>query len=179
MGIRGIILMQKLAMVIVQNPLNIGELSNKQENFMKIIAMILAITAGVFTYTGGALAENNLAKKVSVEAVEGSETIFTDRAFELFENAANFLDVRSVAMFNKSRVPGAVNLFYKDKDVFTEAAVTAAFPDKVVPVIVYCGGLYCPLSAPAVTELMGWGYSEVYYYREGLPAWEKAGLPVE
>ncbi len=146
---------------------------------MKIIAMMVAIAAGVFSYTSGAMAESNLAKKVSVEAVEGSETVVTDKAFKLFEESANFLDVRSKAMFDKSRVPGAVNLFYKDKDVFTEAAVTAAFPDKAVPVIVYCGGLYCPLSAPAVTELMSWGYGEVYYYREGLPAWEKAGFPVE
>lgn len=146
---------------------------------MKIIAMMVAIAAGVFSYTGSAMAESNLAKKASVETVEGSETIDTDRAFKLFEESARFLDVRSKAMYDKSRIPGTVNLFYKDKEAFNEASVTAAFADKVVPVVVYCGGLYCPLSAKAVTELIGWGYEHVYYYREGMPEWEKAGLPVE
>jgi len=146
---------------------------------MKFVVLVVAFAAGVFMCSDGVIAQGNLEKKISVEAVQGADTIDTDKAFELFEGAANFLDVRSVAMFNKGRVPGAVNLFYKDKEVFNEADVNAAFADKAVPVIVYCGGLYCPLSAPAVTELMEWGYGEVYYYREGLPAWEKAGLPVE
>lgn len=45
-----------------------------------------------------------------IETVENAETINTDKAFELFQNAASFLDVRSVAMYNKSRVPGSINL---------------------------------------------------------------------
>ncbi len=146
---------------------------------MKIVAMIVAIAAGVFCYSVGAMAEGNLAKKVSVEVVEGSKTINTDEAFKLFEESAKFMDVRSKAMYDKGRVPGAVNLFYNDKSIFNKDAVTAAFPDKTAAIVVYCGGLYCPLSAPAVSELLSWGYEHVYYYREGMPAWENAGLPVE
>ncbi|MCK5375074.1 MAG: rhodanese-like domain-containing protein [Alphaproteobacteria bacterium] len=146
---------------------------------MKIITLIAAIAAGVFICSGAVMAQGTTEEKLSVETVEGAKTIVTDKAFDLFQKSANFLDVRTKAMYNKTRIPGSVNLFYKDKEVFNEAAVTAAFTDKTVPVIVYCGGLYCPLSAPAVEELMGWGYGEVYYYREGLPAWEKDGLPIE
>ena len=146
---------------------------------MKIVTLIIAIAAGVFAFYGTAVAEGSLSKKASVETVKGSETIVTDKAFKLFEESAYFLDVRSKTMYDKSRIPGSVNLFYKDKETFNEAAITAAFSDKSKPIVVYCGGLYCPLSAPAIKDLIGWGYEHVYYYREGTPAWEKAGLPVE
>lgn len=146
---------------------------------MKIIALIATIAAGAFIYSGAVMAQDTKEKNISVETVEGAETLVTDKAFELFQKSASFLDVRTEAMYNKARIPGAVNIFYTDKNAFNEAAINAAFPDKAVPVIVYCGGLYCPLSAPAVEDLINWGYGEVYYYREGLPAWEKAGFPVE
>ena len=146
---------------------------------MRNIALILAVTLGILICPNVASAEGNLTEKCSVETVEGSETIDTDKAFKLFEESAGFLDVRSKAMYGKSRIPGSVNLFYKDKEIFNEDAVTAAFPDKAIPVVVYCGGIYCPLSAPAVEDIMGWGYETVYYYRDGMPAWEEAGLPVE
>lgn len=108
--------------------------------------MILAVAAGFFISSGALRAEEktSLQETASVESVEGAETINTDKAFEIFEKSGHFLDVRSKELFGKSRVLGAVNMFYKDKAAFNEAAVTAAFPDKTKPVVVYCGAFSCP-----------------------------------
>jgi hypothetical protein len=31
----------------------------------------------------------------------------------------------------------------------------------------------------ACEKALGWGYGQVYYFRDGYPAWKTAGLPVE
>lgn len=116
-------------------------------------------------------------KNLSVESVKGATTIKTDKAFELFEAGASFIDVRSPEMFEKSRIAESANIFYKSG--FTEDKLVKIQPDKEKSLVIYCGGLYCPYSAPASEKALSWGYKNVYYYREGVPAWEKAGNPVE
>jgi rhodanese-related sulfurtransferase len=34
-------------------------------------------------------------------------------------------------------------------------------------------------SSDATKLAVGWGFSKVYYYRDGFPAWKAAGNPVE
>ncbi|MCK5296676.1 MAG: rhodanese-like domain-containing protein [Alphaproteobacteria bacterium] len=116
-------------------------------------------------------------KNLSVESVEGAITLKTDKAFELFEDGASFLDVRSPEMFEKNKIPESVNMFFKNN--FTKEKLAEFFPDKDNSLVIYCGGIYCPYSAPASEKALKWGYKKVYYYREGVPAWEEAGNPVE
>ena len=33
--------------------------------------------------------------------------------------------------------------------------------------------------SPAVAQAVIWGYENIYYYKEGLPGWEKAGYPID
>ena len=108
--------------------------------------------------------------------IEGSERIGLDRALTLWEDEVAFLDVRPAENFEAGRVPGAVNLHVKT--ALTEESIGAVVA-KNEPVVVYCNGVKCGLSAEAIPMLVSWGYTTIYYMREGYPGWEQAGYPVE
>ena len=58
-----------------------------------------------------------------------------------------------------------------------EFRIADAVPDKTTPIVVYCGtNRRSPLAADALMKL---GYSNVKNYADGVPAWKKAGLPME
>lgn len=108
--------------------------------------------------------------------IDGSTHVTIDEAAVLFDEGAAFLDVRPVSAFDAGRVPGAINLSVAD--ALTEAAL-AEYVATGDPVVVYCNGIRCGLSAQAIPMLVSWGYTEIYYMREGFPGWEAAGMPVE
>ena len=57
-----------------------------------------------------------------------------------------------------------------------EFQVPERVPNKDTPIVVFCGlNLRSPLAA---RQLMDMGYTQVYNYADGFPAWLEAGLPV-
>jgi rhodanese-related sulfurtransferase len=113
---------------------------------------------------------------MSPETVPGATTIDTTQAKTLFDRGAIFIDVRSDADWEAGRVPGAVHLEL-DK-VFTEASL-GAVARRDQEVVLYCNGTKCPRSSTAAAAAVDWGFSRVYYYRLGFPAWQSAGYPAE
>lgn len=58
-----------------------------------------------------------------------------------------------------------------------EFRIDELVPDKQTPIVVYCGiNQRSPLAAATLIEL---GYTRVYNYADGFPAWRDAGLPIE
>lgn len=113
---------------------------------------------------------------VSPEAIAGAETVNVDQAAALFDAGAIFVDVRKASDFDAGRVPGAVHLDVKS--AFTEATLSAAVA-KDQEVVIYCNGHSCMRSSKASAQAVEWGFVKVRYLRDGYPAWEAAGLPVE
>lgn len=110
------------------------------------------------------------------ESVEGATTVDAAAAKQLFDQEAAFVDLRKQNVWNAGRIPGAIWLEFKNG--FNEQTLTAEV-DKDEKVVFYCSGVHCPRSAKAATSAVGWGYQQVYYFREGYPAWKSAGYPVE
>lgn len=110
------------------------------------------------------------------ESVDGATTVDAAAAKQLFDQEAAFVDLRKQNVWNAGRVPGAIWLDFKN--TFSEQTL-AAEVDKDEQVVFYCSGVHCPRSAKAATRALGWGYQKVFYFREGFPAWKKAGYPVE
>ena len=117
-----------------------------------------------------------LAESVSPVTVDGATTVDTNKARELFDQRAAFVDVRSNSDWDAGRIPGAIHI--ELKKVYNETSL-AAEVQKDEPLVIYCNGPSCPRSAQASELAVSWGYSKVYYYREGYPAWTSAGNPVE
>jgi rhodanese-related sulfurtransferase len=46
-------------------------------------------------------------------------------------------------------------------------------------IVFSCMGKYCPYSAYASAKAILWGYTHVYRFAGGFPAWQDAGYPTE
>ena len=87
-----------------------------------------------------------------------------------------FIDVRDPISFQAGHIPGAV--FLELTTMLSEEAL-AAHVGKDDEVVFHCFGQYCPYSAYACAKAVTWGYTRVYHFESGYPAWEDAGYPAE
>ncbi len=73
--------------------------------------------------------------------------------------------------FDHKHIKGSVNII--------PATMEDELPvDKGKTVVFYCLGTKCVASWRAAEKAAKLGYKNVYAFREGLPAWEKAGYPI-
>jgi len=114
--------------------------------------------------------------KVSPMSVDGATTVNTTKAKALFDKGVIFVDVRKDKDWNAGRVPDAVHI--ELKKVLNEKTLSKEVK-KDQEVVIYCNGEKCMRSSKASVMAVGWGFTKVYYYRDGFPAWKAAGHPVE
>lgn len=136
---------------------------------MKTLIKMISVALLMFTSFGLYAAEAPM-------SVDGATTVDAAKAKELFDQGALFVDPRRVSEFDAGRIPDAVSL--ELKSVFSEASL-AEHAQKADSIVFYCNGPKCPRSAKCSEQAVGWGYTNVYYFRDGFPAWQAAGYPVE
>ncbi|MEA1914308.1 MAG: rhodanese-like domain-containing protein [Campylobacterota bacterium] len=107
--------------------------------------------------------------------VKGSLTIDSKATYGLYNKGAKFLDVRPMRFVKDGKIKGAIHLYVGD---FTKEKLL-----KIIKldeeVVVYCNGQSCSLTAEAIIEMLKYGYTKIYYYRDGYPAWKYYQLPME
>jgi len=110
----------------------------------------------------------------SPKKVEGAITIDATRAKTLYDRAVPFVDVRDDADWNAGHIPDAVHL--ELYNVFSEARLSKIV-GKNEEVVIHCAGPSCGRSAGACVSAVSWGFTRVYYFRDGFPAWKAAEHP--
>lgn len=73
--------------------------------------------------------------------------------------------------FEDKHITGSVNMPL-------ESLKNSLPEDKTKAIVFYCLGTKCVASWRAAEKAVQLGYQKVYAFREGLPAWEKAGYPL-
>lgn len=136
----------------------------------KLTSNILIVMLGLTFFTSAQ------AGKISPKTVDGAKTVTAAEAKALFDKGTIFLDVRSDKDWGAGRVPDAIHIELKKK--LNEASMGKEIK-KSEPVVIYCNGESCIRSSKASIKAVAWGYSKVYYFRDGFPAWKSAGYPVE
>lgn len=116
------------------------------------------------------------AEELSPETVSGAKTVDAIESKALFDQGALFVDVRRTNEYEEARIPGAVGLELKNN--FTPESLAAEL-GKDEAVVFYCNGPKCLRSSAASKKAVEWGFSKVYYFRDGMPAWQAAGMPIE
>ena len=117
-----------------------------------------------------------IAAEMSPTSVAGSTLINSAEAKALFDSGAAFIDVRKDSDYEAGRVPGSIHL--ELKSIYSPETL-ADEVEKDEEIVIYCNGHKCLRSGAAVEKAVKWGYSKVYYFRDGLPGWKAAGYAVE
>jgi rhodanese-related sulfurtransferase len=123
---------------------------------------------------------------VTPTSIQGAVTIGVDKAKELNDRGVLFVDVRSNALYQKAHIKNALSIEYTEKspkeinfnpseDQFDMSKLPQ---NKSTPIVMYCDGTACWKSYKSVKMLINSGYKTVYWFREGMPAWAGAKLPM-
>jgi len=116
-------------------------------------------------------------KTPSPKNIDGATTIKAEQAKKLWKEGVTFIDTRKGSDWEAGRVPGAVHINV-EKPEFTKEKVLE-YVGLNEPVVSYCNAKLCHRSAMAAKKLVEFGFTKVYYYRDGFPSWKNAGYPYE
>ena len=105
----------------------------------------------------------------------GLEISLEEAQILFFTKEAVFLDARSPEAYARGHIEGARNLPW----VFFEERAPAVLADisKETPIVTYCDGEGCALSAELAVALMARGYDQVKVLANGWSVWVENGLP--
>jgi TolB-like protein/rhodanese-related sulfurtransferase len=118
-----------------------------------------------------------IVKKEDEYVVLGANEIDAPAAKALHDaGGAIFIDVRAATDFESGHIPGAKDLSAATR-LSRETLATVAGKDDAV--VFSCMGKHCTYSAYASAKALLWGYTRVYRFAGGFPAWQDAGYPTE
>lgn len=132
-----------------------------------LILLMLTLTIG-----------NAWASKPSPEQVDGATTIDAKQARELWLQGVHFIDPRSTADWEAGRIPGALHMEL-NKETYRPETVLNFVGSYDAPIVSYCNAESCHRSAELAADLVKWGFTKVYYFRLGYPAWLETNSPFE
>jgi rhodanese-related sulfurtransferase len=133
--------------------------------FLSTVILGVVLTSAAYASSG-----------VSPMEISGAKTVSVSEAKALFDEGVAFVDVRKDSDWEAGRVPDAVHI--ELKKVYSPETLGAEVP-KADKVVFYCNGEKCMRSSKATAKAVEWGYTNVYYFRDGFPAWKAAGYSVE
>lgn len=121
---------------------------------------------------------------------KGVTLIASSEANRLFEEGAIFVDTRKVPEYAIEHIAGAISAYYDEKggqenktlefDSSQETFHNQRLPnDKSAKLIFYCNGIKCWKSYKAAVIAKKYGYENVYWLREGIIEWKKAGYRID
>lgn len=119
------------------------------------------------------------AAEPSPENVVGATTVNVVQAKALWREGATFIDPRSTSDWEAGRIPSAIHLDQKNKSLYNPEHLATLVPQKSTAIVAYCNAHACHRAAHLARDLVSWGYSRVYYFRDGFPAWTAANNPSE
>jgi adenylate cyclase len=162
------------------NPFTLADLSEwsiKDETGLERLRQGLR-KVGITEGAAVSLADINYRNLITMSAgtfdVVGAIEIDAAEAKALHDRRTAFVDSRGSGHYGRGHIPGATNLYFHQ--VWDGLSEVVGPNDEVV---FYCDGPDCHLSANSSAQAIALGYTKVYYFAGGFPAWENAGYPVE
>lgn len=160
---------------------------------MKKILFLVSLCAVFFAFAGQTRAEDSypddmmdkiMAMKADAEikkdmpaTIPGATVVTTAEAQKMHkEKKVIFLDNRVKTQYATEHIAGAQQFF--TDELLNDPAKAKAL-DKEKEYLLYCNGTHCWRSPAAAMMLGHLGFKKLYWYRDGIPAWKKAGAALE
>jgi rhodanese-related sulfurtransferase len=142
------------------------------------IAAALLLTG---LYAGAARADD------TPETLAGAKPVAAEDVVKAVAGGAVLIDTRVASEYAEAHIKGAVNVPYREKsaktlsyDASQDQFDLAKLPaDKAAAVVMYCNGPECWKSLKASAVAIKGGYTNILWYRLGIPEWKSKGLPTE
>jgi rhodanese-related sulfurtransferase len=136
---------------------------------MKTLIIFLAVVVATQLNAGE--------KPYAPESIPGAIIVSAEEVVDLI--LANpqlvVIDSRKKTEYLKGHIEGAINIL--NTEMRPEALELVA-PDKSTALLFYCNGERCLRSSDAITRALGWGYTNVIWFRGGWNEWTAKRLPV-
>ncbi len=116
-------------------------------------------------------------KPTAPEQITGATNLKAEQVVDLILStpALVVIDARKQEEFAKGHIEQAFSLL---DTTMSEEVLAQHVPSKETPVLFYCNGKRCMRSTNAARKAIGWGYSNVYWFRGGWVEWREKQLPV-
>lgn len=148
---------------------------------MTLLSRLLSFALAILCFALPASAAEELP-----HSIPGGTMVDAAKAKALQDSGALIIDARVAAEYAEKHIKGAINIPYKE----THAKVSKVSPDdkfdlsklpadKSKPLVFHCNGSPCWKGYKAAAAAIAAGYKNVYWFRDGMPAWEAAKLPTE
>jgi len=110
------------------------------------------------------------------KVIQGTTTIDVNQAFDLYQQGAVFIDVRDKRDWESGHIQGALHLDFTAEEFIALYSNDAI--DRATPIVFYCDSPLHNAGAMASYFAAEWGYSSVYYFRDGYYSWLAMDAPM-
>lgn len=115
-------------------------------------------------------------KPYAPESIPGATVVTAEEAIEIIiaDPALIVIDSRKKTEYIKGHIEGAINIL--NTELQPEVLKSLA-PDRTTALLFYCNGVRCLRSSDAITRAVGWGYTNIFWFRGGWNEWTEKRLP--
>ena len=85
------------------------------------------------------------------------------------------IDSRKKTEYIKGHIEGAINIL--NTELLPED-LDLIVPDRTTALLFYCNGVRCLRSSDSINKAVGWGYTNIFWFRGGWKEWTDKRLPV-
>ena len=136
---------------------------------MKILTLLLSVTFATALIAGE--------KPYAPEKMPGTTIVSAEEVIEMILAKPDLvvIDSRKKTEYIKGHIEGAINIL--NTELGLEELEFIA-PDRTTMLLFYCNGLRCLRSSDSLTKALGWGYTNLFWFRGGWKEWTEKRLPV-
>ena len=116
-------------------------------------------------------------KPYAPESLPGATILTAEEVISLILGNPDLIviDSRKKTEYIKGHIEGAINIL--NTELGLEELEFVA-PDRDAMLLFYCNGVRCLRSADSINKVVGWGYTNIFWFRGGWKEWTDKRLPV-
>jgi len=116
-------------------------------------------------------------KPFAPETLDGATIVSAEEAVELILSKPELIviDSRKRTEHVKGHIEGSINILNTELSLKKLESIA---PSRTSALLFYCNGERCLRSSDSIKKAVGWGYTNLYWFRGGWKEWSEKRLPM-